>query len=129
MKQNRTTRRLGEILREKVSSILLFEVSDPRLDMITITGAEVSVDRSFARVYVSASPERYDEVLEGLESAKGRIRSILGRSLDWRVTPELVFEIDRTADEAERIAHALRDAPASLDIEKDESGYPLEEND
>ena len=129
MKQNRTTRRLGEILREKVSSILLFEVSDPRLDMITITGAEVSVDRSFARVYVSASSERYDEVLEGLESAKGRIRSILGRSLDWRVTPELVFEIDRTADEAERIAHALRDAPASLDIEKDESGYPLEEND
>lgn len=91
MKQTQATRRLGEQLREKLGYILLFEVSDPRLDLVTLTAVEVAVDRSFARVYVSCDASRYDEVMEALASAKGRIRSLLARSLDWRVTPELDF--------------------------------------
>ena len=125
MKQNNATRRLGEQLREKLGYILLFEVSDPRLDLVTLTGVEVSIDRSFARAFVSCDGDRYDEVLEALASAKGRIRSLLARSLDWRVTPELDFRIDRSTDEAERIARALENAPETIGVEKDEEGYPL----
>lgn len=125
MKQNNATRRLGEQLREKLGYILLFEISDPRLDLVTLTGVEVSIDRSFARVFVSCDGDRYEEVLEALGSAKGRIRSLLARSLDWRVTPELDFRIDRSTDEAERIARALENAPETIGIEKDEEGYPL----
>lgn len=125
MKQNNATRRLGEQLREKLGYILLFEVSDPRLDLVTLTGVEVSIDRSFARVFVSCDGDRYEEVLEALGSAKGRIRSLLARSLDWRVTPELDFRIDRSTDEAERIARALENVPETIGIEKDEEGYPL----
>lgn len=91
MKQTQATRRLGEQLREKLGYILLFEVSDPRLDLVTLTAVEVAVDRSFARVYVSCDASRYDEVMEALASAKGRIRSLLARSLDWRVTPSSIF--------------------------------------
>ena len=79
MKQTQATRRLGEQLREKLGYILLFEVSDPRLDLVTLTAVEVAVDRSFARVYVSCDASRYDEVMEALASAKGRIRSQLAR--------------------------------------------------
>ena len=104
MKQTQATRRLGEQLREKLGYILLFEVSDPRLDLVTLTA---------------------DEVMEALASAKGRIRSLLARSLDWRVTPELDFRIDRSTDEAERITRALENVPATLAIEKDEDGYPI----
>lgn len=125
MKQNQATRRLGEQLREKLGSILLFEISDPRLDLVTLTGVEVAMDRSFARVFVSCDPERYDEVMEALEQARGRIRSILARSLDWRVTPALEFRIDRSTDEAERISRALENVPATLAVEKDEDGYPV----
>lgn len=127
MKQNQTTRRLAEEAREKISTILLNEISDPRLMLVTVTGCEVAVDRSVCRVYVSASPESYDEVMAGLESAKGRIRSLLGRSLTWRVTPELIFEIDTTTDEAMRIAEALKVVPPTLSVPKDEFGYPLEQ--
>ena len=123
MKQTQATRRLGEQLREKLGYILLFEVSDPRLDLVTLTAVEVAVDRSFARVSCDAS--RYEEVMEALASAKGRIRSLLARSLDWRVTPELDFRIDRSTDEAERITRALENVPATLAIEKDEDGYPI----
>ena len=122
MKQTQATRRLGEQLREKLGYILLFEVSDPRLDLVTLTAVEVAVDRSFARVYVSCDASRYDEVMEALASAKGRIRSLLARSLDWR---ELDFRIDRSTDEAERITRALENVPATLAIEKDEDGYPI----
>ena len=50
MKQNQNSRRTNERAREKLASILLFEISDPDLELVTITGVEVSVDRSFMRV-------------------------------------------------------------------------------
>ena len=125
MKQNNATRRLGEQLREKLGYILLFEIADPRLDLVTLTGVEVSIDRSFARVFVSCDGDRYDEVMEALASARGHMRSLLARSLDWRVVPELDFRIDRSTDEAERISRALENVPATLAVEKDEEGYPI----
>ena len=125
MKQNSATRRLAEEAREKIATILMMEISDPRLDLVTVTGCEVSVDRSVCKVWVSADPDSYDEVLEGLQSAKGRIRSLLGRSLTWRVTPELIFQIDRSTDEAQRIEEALKNVPPTMSIPKDEFGYPL----
>lgn len=125
MKQNSLTRRLSAQLREKLGYILLFEIADPRLDLVTLTGVEVAQDRSFARIFVSCEGERYEEVLEALGAARGRIRSLLARSLGWRVTPELEFRIDRSTDEAERIARALENVPETLSVEKDEDGYPV----
>lgn len=127
MKQNAASRRSGEIAREKLANILLFEVSDPDLQLVTITGCEVSVDRSFMRAYVTCEPERYDDVLAALGRAKGRIRSLLGHALGWRVTPEIAFAIDTSTDEAERIARALSNRPPMIDVEKDEFGYPVEQ--
>ena len=126
MKQNQHSRRTNEQARVKLANILLFEVSDPALSLVTITGVEVSVDKSYLRAYVSCDADRYDEVTAALARAKGRIRTLLGRSLGWRVTPELDFRIDTTTDEAERISRALEDVPATLSVEKDEFGYPVE---
>lgn len=125
MKQNSSSRRSGEIAREKLASILLFEVSDPDLDLVTLTACEVSVDRSFVRAYVTCEPARYESVLAALARAKGRIRSLLGHALGWRVTPELAFTIDTSTDEAERIARALEVVPPTMGVEKDEFGYPV----
>jgi len=107
-------RKNDEHAREVLASILATEISDPRLALITVTGAKVSSDRSYTDVYVSASPDSYDEVLSGLESAKGRIRSLMGSAVGWRVTPELRFHIDESIDEGERISEALRNVPPTL---------------
>ena len=125
MKRNQNSRRIGEQAREKLGYILLFEVSDPDLQLVTLTGCEVSVDKSVVVAYISCDSERYDDVTAALARAKGRIRSLLGKALGWRITPELVFRIDTTADEAERIARALQNVPETLKVEKDEEGYPL----
>ncbi len=125
MKQNQHSRKNNEQAREKLASILLFEISDPDLALVTLTGVEVSVDKSIVRAYVSCERERYESVAAALQRAKGRIRSLLGKSLGWRVTPELAFQIDTTTDEAERITEALKVVPPTIGVEKDENGYPI----
>lgn len=126
MKQNNNSRRMAEQAREKLGYILLFELSDPALELVTLTGCEVSIDKSLLKAYVSCDRDRYDEVSAALARAKGRIRSILGHSLGWRVSPDIAFVIDTTVDEAEHIAQMLKDVPSSMDVEKDEFGYPVE---
>ena len=106
MKQN-TNRRVNEQARQVIAEILMFEISDPRLDLVTVTGCEVSFDRSVCNVHYTASPDAYDDAQEALKSAAGRIRSLMGRKLTWRTAPELRFYLDKSVDEAERIARAL----------------------
>ena len=69
MKQTPATRRLSEQLREKLGYILLFEIADPRLDLVTITGVEVAQYRSYARIFVTCDGDRYEEVLDTLAAA------------------------------------------------------------
>ena len=107
MKQGSSSRKVNEQAREVIASILLFDISDPKLSMVTITGCEVSFDRSVCNVYYSAEKERYDQVAEAFTRASGRIRSLMARRLSWRVAPELRFMLDRSVDTAERIAGAL----------------------
>lgn len=107
MKQSSSNRRVNEQAREVISEILLFEISDPRLDMVTITGVEVSYDRSVANVYYSTEPSRYTEVAQVFNAAAGRIRSLMAKKLSWRVAPELRFHLDESVDNAQRIAEAL----------------------
>jgi len=100
-------RKSDEQLREVLSLILMKEISDPRVEFVTITGVDLNSDRTVANVYVSTEKERYDEVLAGLRSAKGRIRSLAARALDWREAPKLKFAIDPSIDEGERIDRAI----------------------
>ena len=107
MKQGNSSRRVNEQARQVIAETLMFDIADPRLALVTITGCEVSFDRSACNVYYTTSPENYEEVQQAFEGAKGRIRSILARKLSWRTSPELRFFVDKSVDEAERIAKAL----------------------
>ncbi len=111
MKQGSSSRKVNEQAREVIANILLFEMTDPRLSMVTITSCEVSFDRSVANVFYTTEPSRYVEVAEAFQVAAGRIRSLMAKQLSWRVAPELRFMLDSSVDQAERIAEALaRDA-------------------
>lgn len=127
MKQHKQSRRFNHLAREKLASILMFELGDPVLSQIVISDCEVAVDKSLAHVYVSCDKDLYDEVMEALRRAKPYIRKLLGHALSWRTTPELVFHIDHTVDEAYAITEALKNVPPSLAIPKDEHGYPIQD--
>ena len=108
MKQNSSSRRVNEQARQVIAETLMFDISDPRLRMVTITGCEVSFDRAACNVYYTTSPDAYEQTEEAFQKAKGRIRSVLARKLSWRTSPELRFFLDKSVDEAERIARALQ---------------------
>ena len=107
MKQNNSNRRVNEQARQVIAETLMFDVSDPRLSMVTITGCEVSFDRSVCNVYYTCTPESYEQTQAAMQKAGGHIRSVLAKKLSWRTSPELRFFIDKSVDEAERIAKAL----------------------
>ncbi len=100
-------RKADEQAREVISSILLFDVSDPRLEMVTITSCKVSYDRAYADVYFTCEADRYPEVQAALDSAKGHIRSLMAKKLDWKQAPELRFHVDDTVDAAEKLGRYL----------------------
>ena len=117
MKQSLTSRKVNQVAREVFAELLYTEVADPRLTMLTVSRVEVTKDRTVADIYIATDPSRYDEVSEGLASAKGRLRCLLGHELGWRNTPELRFHIDIGVDHAMAINEALKKVPDTLESE------------
>lgn len=126
MKRSPSTRRPAELAREKLARILATKVADPALQGVTLTGCDVSVDKSFVRAFCACPAGEEEEVARAFARAKGHIRRLLGQALGWRVTPELDLRIDPSTDEAERIAEALRHVPPTMAEPKDDEGYPIE---
>lgn len=110
--------RIADRIREDLSEMLIRDVQDPRLSGISITDVKVDRELTFADIYVSAveGSERSKEVLEGLQSASGFLRSQLAARVDLRAFPRLRFHWDPTperADHIERILASLRQEPST----------------
>ncbi|MDO4533180.1 MAG: 30S ribosome-binding factor RbfA [Coriobacteriia bacterium] len=128
MKQGSSSRKVNEQARQILADILLFDVSDPRLRDATITGCEVSFDRSYCNVFYTTKPDAYEKTAEAFDRAKGRIRSLMAKRQSWRVTPELRFILDETIDNAERIDYALKaDAARNAAVVEDPDTEELED--
>lgn len=111
--------RIGDLVRAELSDLLLRAVQDPRIKLVNVTSVDVTPDLRRAMVKVSAlgtEEERLDAI-EALRHAKGFLRTELAHRLRTRVTPELVFELDRGAEHSQRISDILE----SLHDGRDES--------
>ena len=95
-------RTVGEILRG---------VKDPRVSsgFVTVNHAEVTRDLKFAKIFYGVLAGDRDEVKQGLKSANGFIRRELAARLDLRITPELTFVFDDSAENGARIARLLKE--------------------
>ncbi len=87
------------------------ELKDPRLGFITVTGAEITRDLKYAKVYVSilGSEEEQKGSMAGLKSATGLIRGKFGRLARLRVAPEIQFLQDTGIARASRIFELLHE--------------------
>ncbi|MFC3147382.1 30S ribosome-binding factor RbfA [Piscinibacterium candidicorallinum] len=107
--------RVGDQIQRDLAELLQFEVKDPRIGLITLTGVEVSPDYSHAKVYFTTLAEdaKIDEVIAGLNAARGYLRRELGRRISIFQTPELHFihdqSIARGAHLSELIDQAVKD--------------------
>lgn len=111
--------RIAERIKEEMSELLVFEVTDPRLAGVSVTDVTVDRELAYAKVYVSTveGEVRKKEVLEGLEHASGFLRFTLSQRIDLRSFPQLRFKWDPTAERAERIEKLLSDLAEEKKVE------------
>ncbi len=109
MRRFKRSERVGDLIHHEVSNILLRDIKDPRLDMVSITGAKVSDDLRHAVIFYSVigGEERWIEVGKGFESSKGFIKRELGKRLKMKYMPDLRFEEDRSLESGNRIDRIL----------------------
>ena len=109
--------RVGELIQTEISALLLRGLNDPRIGFVTITGVEVTPDLHLARVYYTVIGD--DTVRRncaaGLKSATPFIRQHLGRQLQMRYTPDLLFQYDSSIDYGNRIESLLREVKSKED--------------
>lgn len=106
--------RINDSVMQEVS-LILRDVKDPRVSdtMLTVTGAEVSADLKYAKIYYSSFTGEDKETARGLKSAAGFIRSQLAERLNLRVTPELTFIYDHSVQHGAHIAQLLNEIHAT----------------
>ena len=105
----RRQRRVAEQIHRDLSLLLMREVRDPRLEGVTITEVRVTPDLLIARIFFTVLGEEEDrqEAQAGLGSAAGFLRTQLAQGLRLRTVPELIFELDRSAEYGQRIEDLL----------------------
>ena len=109
MASNRIGRINEEIQREL--STLIRTVKDPRVHgLVSITAVDTTSDLRYSKIYVSVLDKSdVKEVVKGLKSAGGYLRRELGRALQLRYTPELVFQADDSIEKGSHILKLLHD--------------------
>ena len=111
-------RKLADRIRVIVAETLEMRVKDPRLGFITVTDTRVTGDLQQASVYytVYGDDAQRADTAAALESAKGVLRSEVGRQTGVRFTPTLSFVADVVPETAQHIEELLRRA-ADADAE------------
>jgi ribosome-binding factor A len=97
--------RVADQIRMEVADIIMRKTKDPRVADVTVTDVDVTNDLRLARVFVTALGDEgaQTDALAGLTNAAGFIRMELGRRLQLRYTPELVFRRDLSGARGARI--------------------------
>jgi ribosome-binding factor A len=107
-------RKHAERVRELVAEAIR-TVKDPRLGMITITDARITPDLREATVFYTVLGDVAERTATAaaLESAKGLLRSTVGKALGLRHSPSLTFEQDVVQDTVKHIDDLLAAARES----------------
>ena len=92
-----------------MAQLLETKIKDPRLGFVTVTDARVTGDLQNASIFytVLGGDDERAATAAALESAKGVIRSAVGKDLGTRITPTLEFILDGLPESAQALDSLL----------------------
>ncbi|MBU4377214.1 MAG: 30S ribosome-binding factor RbfA [Candidatus Omnitrophica bacterium] len=97
--------RVANAIRREIGTMIQEELKDPRIAFTTITRVEITPDLRYAKVYYTVlgneKETRSTEV--AFNNAKGFIKNAIGDRLKLRLTPEIVFKIDKSQEYTNKI--------------------------
>jgi ribosome-binding factor A len=122
--EGKRSEKVADLIRREVSEMLVKSIKDPRIGFVTITKVTVSEDCRFAKIYfsVAGTVAERESSEKGLDSAKGYVRKELGRRLQLRYTPEIVFQFDPSVEYAIHMEEVIRNIHRGEEPHGDEEG-------
>jgi ribosome-binding factor A len=113
---NRRAARVARRIQQEASQIILYELRDPRIQLVTITKVDISDDLRHATIYFSVFGDEAQRrtAARGLASARGLVRSRVAKSLRLREAPLITFEFDPTIERAIEVSRLIDQVAAEL---------------
>ena len=107
--------KVAGFIRNEVSKILLFELQDPRIGFVTVTGVDLSGDLHAATVKLSIMGDEREQAvaLHAIKRARGFVQKELAGRLSTKFVPKISFEIDDAIKKSLQISKALRESKES----------------
>ena len=104
--------RISQEAHKAIDSIIRDELNDPRIGGTwSIVRCEVTRDLRYCKVRISILEEdRRKGMMAALTKAAGFVRRELGRCVDLRAVPEVLFELDTNIEYAARINQILKES-------------------
>lgn len=117
------TRRIAEEIKKVISIMLLEgEIKDTKIreskGLISVTSVDVVKDLKYAYVYISVLGANPEVVLDGLKRAGGYVRKEVGRKVDLRYTPEIVFRLDRSIEKGVEMSKLINNLQTENELEE-----------
>ncbi|MBQ1779721.1 MAG: 30S ribosome-binding factor RbfA [Acidaminococcaceae bacterium] len=102
--------KVQEAIQREISNMLLLDIKDPRIKLVTVTGVDLTDDMSQAKVFVSlyGSAEEQEQAWKALNKAKGFMRTEIAKRIRLRFAPELILEKDTSLEYGAHIDSLLR---------------------
>ena len=103
--------RINETIKEVLSEIVLNDIKDPRVGLVTIVSVRVAKDLATAKVHFSVmgDQEQRDISMKILRGASGFMRHAIATAIDVQHAPDLRWIYDDSLDRAFRISEVLRE--------------------
>ena len=116
------TSRIGEVLMRELAQMIQFEISDPRVGMVTVSHVDVTPDLKYAKVFVTRlngvdSEQDAKQCIESLNHAAGFLKRGLAKRVDIRTIPELRFQYDKTLENGFKMDALIAQATKDLSNE------------
>jgi ribosome-binding factor A len=119
-KPNRADQIADQIQRD-LAELILREVKDPRVGMVTLQSVELTPDYAHAKVFFSVLAGDAEQSAEGLNHAAGHLRAILFKRLRIHTVPTLHFVFDRATERAADLNALIAKAVASRSKDEEPS--------
>ena len=123
--------RINEELKKELNQVLNYELKNSNVTgMLSVTRVKITPDFKYAKVYVSIyNSKNIKKTMDGLKESAGFIRSRLAKTVNLRITPELVFEIDDSLEYGARIDSILKELNIPKEINDGEYDETKNSND
>jgi len=112
-------RKHAERVKELVAEVVRTQIKDPRLGMITFTDSRITPDLREATVFYTVLGDVAEQsaTAAALDSAKGLLRSTVGRALGLKHSPTLSFvqdDVQETVRHIDELIAAARESDAKV---------------